>query len=60
MPTHAQLDMMQAAFEMLRASENVDAAVEAFTTDLTAEQPACFDPTKNCKIVFVGYGSYIV
>jgi len=47
MPTHAQLDMMQAAFEMLRASENVDAAVEAFTTDLTAEQPACFDPTKN-------------
>jgi len=47
MPTYAQLDMMQSAFEMLTASENVDAAVEAFSMDLTAEQPACFDPTKN-------------
>merc|ERR1719361_464983 len=47
MPTYAQLDMMQSAYEMLRASENVDAAVEAFSVDLAAEQPACFDPTKN-------------
>jgi len=30
---------MQSAFKMLSVSENVDAAVEAFSADLTAGQP---------------------
>ena len=49
-PSTAQMDV-QHSFEMMRASNNIEAAIDGLLAGSDDLQPTCVNPTDNCKSI---------